>query len=419
VSQPDTSRAAGILTGESIVAFAGEDWWYHNPHSNKHLMQEFARAGNKVLFINSTGLRTPSLRGDRYAWKRIVRKLRSMSIFLRRAEPRLYVLTPVAFPVTKRLRRFVVALNQALVILQTRVVCAFLGMSRPIFWVGNPGVVGGAVAMRRRWAKVLVYYCCDNIAFLTGADTSYIQRLQRRLLAASDLILFTGRRMLKDWVREYSGARLLSHGVELKHFSQAQRVGGPIPEELRGISGPIVGYIGEIRDLDIALMTEVARRNPQLSWVLIGHVMQDVSGFAALPNVHFLGKRPYESLPRYMQCFQCTTIFYRAGDTFNDYRSAKKLLEYFATGLPLVSTTLAELDSVGHLAYQAANAEEFHDQLHRALNESDPELRRQRIELAAARDWSVVAAEASDHILRALASLSRKPFGTQLPQISS
>jgi hypothetical protein len=146
----------------------------------------------------------------------------------------------------------------------------------------------------------------------------------------------------------------------------------------------------------------LARRNPDVSFVLIGHVMMDVAGLAAHENVHFLGRKPYEALPAYLRCFRCCAIFYRSGITFNDYRSPKKLLEYFATGLPLVSIKLAELDGFPNLVYQAATAEEFHHQLQRALTESDPELRQQRIEAARSRDWQVVAAEASEHISRQL-----------------
>ena len=408
-----------ILEGESIVCFAGEDWWYHNPHSNKHLMQEMARAGNRVLFVNNTGLRTPDLLHDRYAWKRIGRKLRSLSIFLRQPEPGLHVLTPFALPVTKHLRPLVMAVNQVMIVLQTRLICALLRMSRPIIWASQPGITGVAIALRRRWAKLLVYYCVDNIAFLTGADTPFIQKLEARLQAHADLILFSGRRLLKDRIGQYSEACLLSHGVEFHHFAQAQTKCAPMPEDLRGIAAPIVAYIGEIKGVNVELLGALARRNPQISFVLIGHVMMDVSALSSLPNVYFLGKRPYAALPAYLQCFRCCAIFYRAGEPFNDYRSPKKLLEYFATGLPLVSTTLAELDGVASLAYQASTAEEFHHQLHRALSESDPELRRLRIEMAAKRDWSVVASEASQHIARALAAVTRKPVRSQMPQISS
>lgn len=390
------------LGGESIVCFAGEDWWYHNPHSNKHLMQELARLGNRVLFVNSTGIRTPRLFRDRYAWKRIVRKLRSFMIFLRRAEPRLYVFTPVALPITRRLRHFTLLVNQVLLILQVRVICALLGMSKPIAWAATPAACKGALAMRRSWAKLLVYYCCDNTPFLREVDTPFIQMLYANLAAGADLVFFSGRRMLKESSGLNRNTYLLSHGVEFKHFAQTPRPAEGMPEELRKLRTPIVGYIGEIAGINTELIGELAHRNPDVSFVLIGNVMMDVTALASHENVHFLGRRPYETLPAYIHCFRCCAIFYRTGITFNEYRSPKKLLEYFATGLPLVSTRLAELDGFPHLVYQASTADEFHHQLQRALSESDPDLRRQRIEAARSREWQVVAEEASQHILRHL-----------------
>ena len=52
-----------MLTGKSFVCFGGEDWWYHHPHSKNHLMRRFARAGNRVVFVNLQA-RVSSLRGS-------------------------------------------------------------------------------------------------------------------------------------------------------------------------------------------------------------------------------------------------------------------------------------------------------------------------------------------------------------------
>ena len=51
-----------MISGVSIICFAGEDWWYHHPHSKYHLMRRFARAGNRVIFVNSISMGLPSLR---------------------------------------------------------------------------------------------------------------------------------------------------------------------------------------------------------------------------------------------------------------------------------------------------------------------------------------------------------------------
>ena len=393
-----------LLTAEPIVCFAGEDWWYHNPHSNKHLMQAFARNGNRVLFVNSTGVRAPNLFSDRFAWKRVARKLISMLIFMRRAEPGLHVLTPIALPVTRRLRRLVVRANQLMVTAQVRLFCALLGISRPIVWIATPAAAAVAIALRRKWAKLLVYYCVDNISFYNGADTPFIQALDSQLQSRADLVLFSGRRLFEERMHQRPDIHLLTHGVDFEHFARAQSLTTPIPKDLRQLPQPIVAYIGAITGLDVQLIAHVAHCQPHVSFVFIGKVQMDVSSLTAFGNVHFLGKKDYQVLPDYLQCVCCCLICYRRGDLFNDYRSPKKLLEYLATGRPLVALQLAELDAFAPLVYQAADQQEFDRQLRRALAEDDAELRRLRIEVARARDWRVVAAEASQHINRHLRS---------------
>ncbi len=39
------------LSGQSIVCFAGEDWWYHHPHSKNHILKRLAKH-NRVLFVS-------------------------------------------------------------------------------------------------------------------------------------------------------------------------------------------------------------------------------------------------------------------------------------------------------------------------------------------------------------------------------
>jgi hypothetical protein len=70
------------LEGESIVCFAGEDWWYHHPHSKNHLLKRYAR-GNKVLFVNSISMGLPSMANPDFFLK-IRRKLKSYTRWLRK-----------------------------------------------------------------------------------------------------------------------------------------------------------------------------------------------------------------------------------------------------------------------------------------------------------------------------------------------
>ena len=86
-----------MLRDRSIICFGGEDWWYHHPHSKAHLMRKFARAGNKVIFVNSISMGLPSL-GHKDLLPRIKRKLGSYSKLARQTDEGITVVSPASLP---------------------------------------------------------------------------------------------------------------------------------------------------------------------------------------------------------------------------------------------------------------------------------------------------------------------------------
>ena len=81
-----------------VVCFGGEDWWYHSHgHFDIQTMKRFAKENN-VLYICSIGMRMPSLLKDKSFFKRILRKLKSISHMLRKIDSHLFIFSP--FPPT-------------------------------------------------------------------------------------------------------------------------------------------------------------------------------------------------------------------------------------------------------------------------------------------------------------------------------
>ena len=127
-------KDTNALEGESIICFAGEDWWYHHPHSKNHLLKRYARR-NKVLFVNSISMGLPSVANPDFFLK-IKRKLRSYTRWLRKVPEGLWVMTPVNLPLYgSRAGRW---LNRILLVVQLRLAMLLLQISRPILWVAIP-----------------------------------------------------------------------------------------------------------------------------------------------------------------------------------------------------------------------------------------------------------------------------------------
>src|SRR5438046_9469749 len=86
-----------MLKNHSIICFGGEDWWYHHPHSKNHLMRRFARAGNKVIFVNSISMGLASVK-SKDLLPRIRRKLKSYAQLARTTPEGNTVVSPAVVP---------------------------------------------------------------------------------------------------------------------------------------------------------------------------------------------------------------------------------------------------------------------------------------------------------------------------------
>jgi hypothetical protein len=93
-SIPATPRGRAGIAGVPIVCFAHD--FEGDPTSKTHIMRLLARAGSRVLWVNSIGLRRPQAsRGDA---RRIFDKVRRSVRGCREVEPNLFVTSPLALP---------------------------------------------------------------------------------------------------------------------------------------------------------------------------------------------------------------------------------------------------------------------------------------------------------------------------------
>jgi glycosyltransferase involved in cell wall biosynthesis len=153
-------------------------------------------------------------------------------------------------------------------------------------------------------------------------------------------------------------AVFLDHGVDLDHF--APRPAGEQPADLRAIPGPRIGFFGALDDyvVDFDLLEHIATAMPEASLVLVGDSTYPMERFAGHPNVHWLGRRPYDTIPAYGSGFDVAIMPWV--DTEWIHRcNPIKLKEYLALGLPVVSTDFAELDGYRDRVRVATTPETF------------------------------------------------------------
>jgi glycosyltransferase involved in cell wall biosynthesis len=358
------------LRGESIVCFAGEDWWYHHPHSKNHILRRLAH-DNKVLFVNSLTLGLPSLSNPDFFLK-IRRKLKSYARWLRGVPEGLYVMTPIILPFFGS--PTVRAINRLALMLQMRLAFLLTGIRQPIVWVASPSAVDIA---ERLDAKLLLYQVSDK--YDANEDSALardvIRSFDNRLKKAADVVMYSGRKLFEE--SDLPHRYFLEQAVDFEHFAGEAPI---TAADIADIPHPVLGYFGAMDYvMDVDLIKEVARRRPDWNWALIGLRSNLVQVNA--PNVHFLGPKSYATLPAYVRHIDVFVLPWRKDNAFVSYGSAIKVREYLATGKPVVMAPLYEYQKTPGLRFYG-NADEFIAAVENALRHdavADRELRQSAV----------------------------------------
>jgi glycosyltransferase involved in cell wall biosynthesis len=155
--------------------------------------------------------------------------------------------------------------------------------------------------------------------------------------------------------------------------------------------------------LDVELLVSVARSLADHQFVLVGPWNIDLSALRGLPNLHILGPRPYADMPSYFRHADVGVIPFRRTE-LTDCFNPVKLFDYFAAGLPVVSTDLAEVRRLASPAWLASDAPAFTALVAGAVGRRDaPEHRA----FARANDWQRRFEVVDSLIARALDSRAR------------
>ena len=359
---------------KQIVCFSGCDWWYHNRGLFcPQVMTRFAEKGYKVLFVNSLGMRVPSLRKDPYALMKIFRKLFSILRFLRKDKTGMYVLTVVPFPfLGTKLGR---SINTSLVALQVKFAMFILAIRNPIAYIGCPPALH---VMKQIKHQYMIYERTDIFEEMPGVDKSYICGLDNELMESSDLVLYVDRLLYERGLKVNPNSILIGHGVEYPFFANADQ-DSYVPGDIASIPKPIVGYFGDICDktFDFELYEYLAKSLPDISFALIGPLNSSVDHYKGYDNIYILGQKPYEEIPHYGKSFDVSILPWKINRwVLHSY--PVKIKEYIALGNPFVSIDIPASREYEDVIYLAKDYEGFRDQVIEALNDRDDESRLSR-----------------------------------------
>ncbi len=373
-----------MLRGKQIVCLSSINWEF-NWQGHQEIMARFAAAGNTVLYVENTGIRTPHF-GD---WPRLWQRLldwRKGAQGIREVRERLYVCSPVLLPFPySRVAQWI---NRWLFTGVVKRWMRLLGVQRPILWAFLPTRFTLDLISQLD-PELVVYYCIAD--FEQVGPRKKIQRAERRLLERADVVFAQGE-VLAHRCRRYArgDVAIFPFGVNLERFDELGA--RPLPGDLDAIKRPRVGYVGALqRHVDGPLLSRLAERHPEWNFVIVGPQVGEFTHELKASNVHQLGARAHEDIPAYIAGFDVCLIPYR----LNDYTQTvypTKLTEYLVLGKPVVSTPLPEVvafnERHGSLVAIGQTPEEFEQGIREGLREPVDGAARRRIEVARRQGWS-------------------------------
>ena len=323
------------LRGRDILCFSHD--WTGDPLSKTHLMRVLAK-DNRILWINAIANRMPTTASKDIS--RIFKKLKSFTEPVREVEPNIFVLNPLAIPAYGN--KMIVTLNGRTLVSQVKKAMRRLGMRDVVNMVFNPaaGMIAGKLG-----ESELIYYCVDEYTAFTGS--SALKEIEEKLFRDADLVVVSSERLYETKKDLNPNTHIIRHGTDWRHFRSALDESTVVPFESADLPRPIIGFHGLLADwIDYELIKKTAEHFKDGSVVLIGKIavdaQQKVKILDGVPNVHFLGRKPYADLPAYCKGFDIAINPFAINE-LTLAANPLKVREYLAAGLPVVSTDIPEV----------------------------------------------------------------------------
>lgn len=373
----------------NIICFAG-NLYDQKPWTNRqNVMTRWARNGTIVLYIEPP--KSMFLQFLKLFFKR---EQKSHKWFFRLFKPEqreknLFIFSLIKFLPTKS--KLLRTINHWLNRIFIKQVIKKLRLNGYILWLYSPEYVDFT-----KWLKadLVIYDCVDEYAAQPYYQKQFkgLKGDELELLRRAHCV-FTSAPYLYDNKKLFNqNTYFLPNAADFAHFNRGED-DISIPEDIKNISKPIIGFIGAIDryKLDFDMVLYLSRKRPVWSFVLIGEFgvaekVGDASVLIERENIYLLGKKDYKILPNYIKAFDVAIIPY----VENEYTQGCfpiKFFEYLATGKPVVVSGLPALKKYKDIIGYAENKEEFLRLIEKSLREDPLEIKKKRINIAERNTW--------------------------------
>jgi glycosyltransferase involved in cell wall biosynthesis len=364
-----------------IICISTTDWdeiW----GSRQQIMSRLAQKGHRVLYVERQ-VGPEHLGRDPFIRKKKLSSWRQPSLINR--SKNLWLLNP---PLMLPGRYYFDGINRAN---QNRLANAIhrtiedLSFAHPVLWVYPPHsepLVGS-------FNEILsIYHCIDYFpAGTKGRKRSLIEKQENDLLKRVDII-FTHAQALKAHFEQLISKQvhLLPSAADMTLLQSIYHV----HPDIQAIPSPRIGIIGTFdARINSDILNQIALSHTEWHLLLVGRVRPGFPHLTQLrerKNIHFLGNRPYAEIPLFMAGCAIFLAPYVMNER-TQYINPLKIYEYLATGKPVITSPLPEIQNLKPIVSFAENSKEFIDLIKLALSGDTEEKQQARRKQAQSYDW--------------------------------
>ena len=332
------------------------DWDSPIQTNKQYVSKELAKLNYRILYIESLGIR--KLKINKSDIKRVFKRFINNIFFIKRKSKNIWVLSPLLIPGATNKK--IIFINRILFNINLFISMRLLNFKNDYLWTYNPLTL---LYLNIKRFKTSIYHAVDAIEHQPFMPKELIKIQEELLSKTVDKIFVTSKNIYKKLKTYNQNISYYGNVCDFEHFSKSLSTSiDNIPEDIKKIKKPIVGFVGSISEykINFKLIYEVANKLKNINFVLIGPIdnnmnQNNLKKLKTLKNIYFLGYRKYQYLPNYFSYFDIGWLPL----IHNKYTKSMfpiKFFEYLAAGLPIVSTDI-------HSLHEYKNYIEMHDDI--------------------------------------------------------
>lgn len=319
---------------ESIVVLSN-GYWSDNAVSSMQISSILSKK-YKLIYIETMGGRFPNFKEINKVFQRLFSFFFKRKFSKKGLNPNNTIIySPIAIPYHKN--KIINSFNSFILYVQLRKIFKKHKINKPIFWIYSPR---WELILSKFHYRLLVFHCVDLLT--TYDNSTEFNKMLRSVLLKSDIVFTPGAKLQKELKNINKNTFLIGHGSGIDHLKFYKN--NYIPDDIVKLKKPIVVYAGTLANwVDYTLLIGIAKKLPKISFLMIGYIhalapQKQVNDLLKLKNVFHVGYKNYSELPLYYANSDIGIVPYNPNNKHIIYSTPTKFLDYFAAGLPVVST---------------------------------------------------------------------------------